>query len=153
MTEALTTRKATIACPFCATLNRVDLGRLDQRPKCGSCGRPIRLDRPVAASDATLEQVLRGTDVPVLVDFYADWCGPCRILAPTLDDFARERAGDVLVVKLDSDRDASTVQRHGVRGLPTLVLFWRGQEVARRVGVVPRRQLDDLLDAVGRSAS
>lgn len=152
MTEALNVRKATVACPFCATLNRVDLGRLDQHPRCGACGRPILLDSPVAASADMLETVLREADVPVIVDFYADWCGPCRVLAPTLDEFARERAGDVLVVKLDTDLSAAAAERYEVRGIPTVVLFWRGRQIARRVGVVPRRQLDELVDSVAKAA-
>jgi len=71
-------RHATVACPFCETLNRVDLSRIGQHPKCGKCGKPILLDRPIAVSDATFERVTTDTTVPVLVDFYADWCWPCK---------------------------------------------------------------------------
>src|SRR5216684_192623 len=86
-------RTATVACPFCETLNRVDLTRLEQYPKCGKCGKPILIDRPIAVSDANFAQVTTDTTVPVVVDFYADWCGPCKIMAPLLDDVAR-RGGD-----------------------------------------------------------
>src|SRR5439155_909089 len=98
-----------VACPFCATLNRVDLTRIADRPRCGSCGRPILLDRPLAVTDATLDAVLKGTEVPVVLDGYADWCGPCKIMAPVLDDFARDRQGEVLVVKLDTGRTQSAI--------------------------------------------
>src|SRR2546422_5749317 len=101
-------RKATVACPFCATLNRVDLGRLPDRPKCGHCGRPILVDRPVAVTDATVEAVLAGTTVPVVMDCCADWCGPCKIMAPALDDLAHERAGEMLVTKLDTRSEEHT---------------------------------------------
>src|SRR6266545_4128838 len=105
--------KATVACPFCDTLNRVDLSRIDQHPK---CGKPILLDRPIAVSDASFEQVTTDTTVPVIVDFYADWCGPCKIMAPLLDDVAHRRTAQLLVLKLDTDRNPVTGQRFGIRG-------------------------------------
>jgi len=138
-------RRATVVCPFCATLNRVDLSRIADRPKCGQCGRPILLDRPIAVTDATLDGVLGGTDVPVVMDCYADWCGPCKVMAPTLDDFARDRQGDVLVTKLDTDRNQATALRFDVRAIPTLIVFRQGHEVARRAGVIPRPELDALV--------
>jgi thioredoxin 2 len=144
-------RFATVPCPFCATLNRVDLDRVADRPRCGSCGRPILLDRPLAISDASFDAVVTGATVPVVMDAYADWCGPCKIMAPVLDDFAHERAGDVLVVKLDTDRNPATSQRFGIRSIPTLVVFAGGREVGREVGVVPRARLDALWSASSRA--
>lgn len=138
-------KRATVACPFCGTLNRVDLTRVADRPKCGKCGRPILLDRPIAVTDATLDAVLKGTDVPVVMDGYADWCGPCKVMAPVLDDFARDRQGDVLVVKLDTDRNPATTVRFGIRAIPTLIVFRSGQEVAREAGAIPRPRLDVLV--------
>jgi len=145
LTEAQQSRIATVACPFCATLNRVDLARLADRPRCGECRRPILLDRPIAVSDANLERVLAGTDVPVMMDGYADWCGPCKIMAPVLDDFARERAGEVLVIKLDTDRNPVTTQRLAIRAIPTLIVFRNARETARHAGVTSRQQLDALV--------
>lgn len=142
------TPKATVACPFCATLNRVDLGRLVQHPKCGECGKPILLDRPIAVSDATFDRVTTDTTVPVIVDFYADWCGPCKIMAPLLDDVAHRRAGELLVVKLDTDRNPVTGQRFGIRGIPTLIAFRQGKEVGRRVGAVPAAELEGFLQSI-----
>src|SRR3989440_4771370 len=139
VTDAQQSRIATVACPFCATLNRVDLARLEDRPRCGECKRPILLDRPIAVSDANLERVLVGTDVPVVLDGYADWCVPCKIMAPVLDDFARERAGEVLVIKLDTDRNPVTTHRFGIRAIPTLIVFRQGREVGRQAGVIPRQ--------------
>ncbi|MGH7568613.1 MAG: thioredoxin [Gemmatimonadales bacterium] len=147
MTDPKPSRRATVACPFCGTLNRVDLTRIKDRPKCGSCGRPLRLDRPLAVSDATLERVVAETTVPVFVDFYADWCGPCKIMAPILDDIAQGRTGEVVVLKLDTDRNPVMTERFGVRGIPTLILFQEGREAGRKVGAVPRAELDALLDA------
>ena len=142
------TRTATVACPFCSTLNRVDLARLDKGPKCGNCGRPILLDRPIAVSDSSFDRVTRETTVPVVVDFYADWCGPCKIMAPLLDDVARHREGELLVLKLDTDRNPQTGLRFGIRGIPTLIAFRNGKEVARRVGAVPPAELDAFLKGI-----
>ncbi|HEV2749885.1 MAG TPA: thioredoxin TrxC [Gemmatimonadales bacterium] len=145
MTVTEISKRATVACPFCATLNRVDLARIAQHPKCGRCGRPILLDRPIAVTDETIESVVGGTDVPVVVDCYADWCGPCKIMTPILDDFARDRQGDVLVTKLDTDRNQATARRFDIRAIPTLLVFRSGQVVNRHAGAIPRQDLDALL--------
>ncbi|HJS43794.1 MAG TPA: thioredoxin [Gemmatimonadales bacterium] len=142
MTE---TRTATVPCPICSTVNRVDLTKVDKGPKCGECGRPILLDRPIAVSDSAFDQVTTHTTVPVVVDFYADWCGPCKMMAPILDEVARRRQGELLVTKLDTDRNPQTGQRFGVRGIPTLIVFREGKEVARKVGAVPPGELDAFL--------
>lgn len=129
-------RPATVRCPFCATLNRVDLARVADLPKCGECKRPIRLDRPIPVDTASFDRVIRDASVPILVDFYADWCGPCRIMAPMLDELAHERSGEVLVLKLDTDANPALSQRFGIRGIPTLIAFRGGRESGREVGVV-----------------
>ncbi len=138
-------KTATVACPFCSTLNRVDLTRVADRPKCGQCGRPLLLDRPLAVSDDNFEKVIGDSKVPVLVDFYADWCGPCKIMAPILDEIAQTRQGDLLVLKLDTDRNQRTSQRFGIRGIPTLILFSKGEEVSRQTGAVPKPEIEALL--------
>jgi thioredoxin 2 len=139
---------ATVACPFCETLNRIDMARVSDHPKCGDCGKPILLDRPIAISDAVFEKVTTETTVPVVVDFYADWCGPCKIMAPLLDDVARRRAGQILFAKLDTDHNPLTGPRFGIRGIPTLIAFRGGKEVARRAGAMPPAELDAFLDSL-----
>lgn len=145
MAEAAKTRKVTVSCPLCGTLNRVDLGRLQDRPKCGECGKPILLDRPIPVSDRDLDRVVSQSEVTVLVDFYADWCGPCKIMAPLLDELARQHTGHLLVAKLDTDRNPTMANRFQIRGIPTLIAFRGGREVAREVGAVPRARLDALV--------
>jgi thioredoxin 2 len=146
--EASTAQKtgqpAVVACAFCRTPNRIDLTRLSQGPKCASCHRPILLDRPLHASEADFDKTLLGTAVPVLVDFYADWCGPCHMMAPTLDDFARRHVGKVITLKLDTDANRSVSGRYGIRGIPTTIVFERGQEKGRHVGVADLKRLEAL---------
>jgi thioredoxin 2 len=137
-------RTAVVACPFCRTVNRVDLARLAQLPKCGECRKPIRLDRPVAASEADFDRSVQGTAVPVLADFYADWCGPCKVTAPMLDEIANTRAGQVLVLKVDTDRYPALSSRFGIRGIPTIIAFRDGREVSRIVGVPQPGVLESL---------
>jgi thioredoxin 2 len=138
-------KKATVACPFCATLNRVRMDRVQDRPKCGECGRPLLLDRPVAVTDAAFDKVISGSDVPVLVDFYADWCKPCKIMAPLLDELARERAGQLLVMKLNTDLNQNVSVRFAIGGIPTLILFKNGSEASRVVGAVPKSKIEAMV--------
>ena len=139
-------RSATVRCPFCSTLNRVDLSRIDHHPKCAKCAKPILLDRPIAIMEADLDRIVSESEVPVLVDFYADWCGPCKVMAPLFDTLARERRGEVLVTKLDTDRNPEATRRFNVRGIPTTIVFIGGREVARETGAIPRQRLQALLD-------
>lgn len=134
-------------CQFCLKPNRVDLGRASQRPKCGECGKPMLLDRPVRVGDEDLGRLVRGAEVPVAVDFYADWCGPCKVMAPVLDDFAREHQGELLVAKLDTDRNPDSARQYGIRGIPTLIVFDGGEEVARQTGAVPKAELEKMIPA------
>ena len=147
MAQTETSRKATVRCPSCGRLNRVDLARAAAGPKCGACSRPIPLDRPLSLTDADFERVVRDAEVPVLVDFYADWCGPCKMMAPTLDALARDRAGEVLVAKLDTDANPQTSLRFGIRSIPTLIVFRGGAEVGREMGAGPRPRLEALVGA------
>jgi thioredoxin 2 len=134
-----------VSCVFCGKANRVDLSRLEAGPKCGECGRPNRLDRPLKVTDDDFDRTIHGASVPVLVDFYADWCGPCHMMAPVLDDVARRRAGEALVLKLDTDASQQTTARYGIRGIPTVIAFRNGTEHARHVGVAEAAALEKLL--------
>jgi len=141
-----TARHMTVRCQFCETWNRVDAARAPDRPKCGKCGKPILLDRPIALNDDTFARTIAESEVPVLVDFYADWCGPCKMMAPFIDEIARERQGSVLVAKLDTDRAQQTSMAFNIRGIPTSIVFRGGNEAARHTGAMQKRGLEELVD-------
>jgi thioredoxin 2 len=145
MTSTAAERHVTVRCPMCDTKNRVDLARIHDGPRCADCRRPILLDRPLRVSGQDLDETLRSAGVPVLLDLYADWCGPCRAMAPVLDELAARFAGRLLVLKLDTDRAPDVAARLGIRGIPTLIAFERGQETGRHVGMADLPTLTALM--------
>lgn len=150
MTQSTTdTPHYTLPCAFCARWNRIPAARAADRPKCGECGRPILLDRPFALTGESFHRVIAETTVPVVVDFYADWCGPCKMMAPVFDAFAHERMGQLLVAKLDTDRANALSQALGIRGIPTLIRFDGGRETRRASGAMPAAQLAAFVDGRG----
>lgn len=138
--------KATLRCQFCQSWNRIDVARAADRPKCGKCGKPMLLDRPVRLDDETFQRTINESQVPVLVDFYADWCGPCKMMAPAVDQLAAKYSGKAIVAKLDTDRAQHISQSFNIRGIPTTIVFRGGKEVSRQSGAVPYGTLASLLD-------
>ena len=143
--RASAAKHLTIRCQFCDTWNRVDAARAADRPKCGKCGKPMLLDRPLKLDDETFARTIAEAQVPVLVDFYADWCGPCKMMAPFVDELAREKQGAALIAKLDTDRAQRTAQQFDIRGIPTTIVFKAGKEIARQSGAMPKPGLEALL--------
>jgi thioredoxin 2 len=141
------TKHLTLRCQFCDTWNRIDAARAGDRPKCGNCGRPILLDRPWILTEDSFDRTIAETDVPILVDFYADWCGPCKIMAPSVDRLAAEKTGRALVAKLNTDLAQATSMRFNVRGIPTTIVFRGGKEANRITGAVKHAELEKLLGA------
>ncbi len=131
-----TAGQLTIPCPSCGRWNRIMAARVADRPKCGACAQTISLDRPLALTDATFDRVIAESGVSVLVDFYADWCGPCKMMAPAIDELARMSIGAALVAKLDTDASPRTATRYQIRGIPTVIVFSGGHEVTRQSGVL-----------------
>ena len=134
-----------LRCQHCQALNRIDLARIHRHPKCAKCQAVFSLDRPQPVTDDDFPKLIDGASVPVLVDFYADWCGPCRAMAPALERFAAARAGEVLVLKLDTEVNPRTAARYGIRGIPTLISFARGRELRRHVGMADTGVLSGLV--------
>jgi len=135
----------TLRCQFCDTWNRVDAARAADRPKCGSCSRPMLLDRPWVLTGESFARTIAETDVPVLVDFYADWCGPCKMMAPWVDQLAAAKMGQALVAKLNTDLAQQVSQSFQIRGIPTTIVFRDGKEARRVTGAVPYKDLEGLL--------
>jgi thioredoxin 2 len=152
-TPAETAKKVTLQCQFCQSWNRVDAARAQDRPKCGKCGKPLLLDRPVALSDETFQRTIEASEIPVLVDFYADWCGPCKMMAPAVDAVAAKYQGQALVAKLNTDLAPQTSQRFEIRGIPTTIVFEHGREVARQTGAIPQPMLEKMLTTRGPAAA
>jgi thioredoxin 2 len=142
-------RKLTVRCQFCDIWNRIDAARVSAGPKCGKCGRPILLERPLSLNDDTFHRTINESDVPVAVDFYADWCGPCRMMAPAVDALAAHVQGRAIVAKLNTDHSSRTAGGFGIRGIPTTIVFDRGKEVARQSGALPLEGLKQLLAKAG----
>jgi thioredoxin 2 len=141
-------RKLTVRCQFCNTWNRIDASKVSDGPKCGKCAKPILLERPLPLNDETFARTISESDVPVAVDFYADWCGPCRMMAPAVDALASHMQGKALVAKLNTDHSARTASGFNIRGIPTTIVFRGGKEVARQSGAM---QLDGLRQLMSRA--
>jgi thioredoxin 2 len=146
MTNTATALKVTLRCQFCQSWNRVDVSRAADRPKCGNCGKPMLLDRPIHLDDETFARAIAESEVPVLVDFYADWCGPCKMMAPAVDQLAASYSGKALVAKLNTDLAPNATRPFNIRGIPTTIVFVGGKEVQRQSGAIPYPMLAALLD-------
>src|SRR4051812_10156946 len=109
--ESKTDSKLTVRCGSCGAWNRIRADRATSGPKCGKCATPIALDHPLALTDDTFDRTVNESDVPVLVDFYADWCGPCKMMAPAVEQLAQGHLGKALVAKLDTDTSQRTAGR------------------------------------------
>jgi thioredoxin 2 len=135
----------TIRCLSCGAANRVPRDKLAQglQARCGSCKQPLpaAAATPLTVTDATFAAEVEGSPLPVLVDAWAAWCGPCRMIAPSIDELATELAGRVRVAKLNVDENPATAGRFDIRSIPTLLVIARGREVDRIVGVQPKHAI------------
>ncbi|WP_127903064.1 thioredoxin TrxC [Solirhodobacter olei] len=131
-----------LTCPECGQANRVPVGKLSAGPKCGVCGAKLA-DGAVGTFDmTTLSKAVKGDDLPLIVDFWAPWCGPCRMMAPEFARAGKALAGRARFAKIDTERHPQASQSFGIRGIPLLILFHRGREVARLSGARPAAEIE-----------
>ena len=134
-----------IGCASCATLNRVPAERIADGPVCGKCKAPLLDGKPVPVSDSTFNAAVERTELPVVVDFWAEWCGPCHAMAPGFERAAAEMKTRVRFAKVDTEAAPNTAGRFGIRSIPTMILFKDGKEAARVSGAMDARGIQNWL--------
>ncbi|MEN0064658.1 MAG: thioredoxin [Myxococcota bacterium] len=134
-------------CSSCGGVNRLPADKVGNNPTCGRCGASLDARAaPQKVDDDELEHLIANAPVPVLVDFYADWCGPCRALAPTVAELGQNHAGDLIIVKVDTDDNQRVARSLGVRGIPALFLYKGGQVVEQAAGAQSLGALEELVE-------
>lgn len=140
-----------VTCPHCGTRNKIPAAKQHLGPKCGRCKQPLDLSShavPVELSDAGFRSFIGQATLPVLVDFFSPSCGPCRMLAPTIDRLAKLYYGRMIIAKLDTSVNPQTAMQYQIRGVPALLFFRHGQEIDRIMGAVPEQALAAKIETI-----
>lgn len=128
-----------LVCPHCDAVNRIPADKLDAKPICGKCKQPLFTAHPVELNQGNFMRHIANSDIPVLVDFWAPWCGPCRMMAPAFAQAAQMLEPEIRLVKLDTEQAQQLAAQFNIRSIPTLALFKNGREVARQAGAMDAR--------------
>ena len=135
-----------VACPSDASLNRVPRAKLDRNPKCGRCHNPLFQGKAVELNAANFNSHALKSDVPIVIDFWAEWCGPCRMMTPNFEMAAPRLEPRVRLGKLDTEAEPTSAQRYGIRGIPSMIMISKGREVARPSGAMPTSAIVDWVE-------
>ena len=130
-----------LVCPHCLATNRLQVDRLQQSPKCGQCHQALFVGHPVNLTSQNFDKHISRNDIPVLVDFWAEWCGPCKMMAPAFEQAAQLLEPQVRLGKVNTETEAATSARYTIRSIPTLILFKGGRELARQAGAMNAKDI------------
>ncbi len=134
-----------IVCPNCSAINRVPSSKLNAHPLCGKCRQGLLSEHPIIANDQNFSRFIEKNDLPVVVDFWASWCGPCQQFAPVFSQVSHEMATQACFIKLDTENNQMIASRYQIRSIPTLMIFHHGKELARLSGALPKTQFKQWL--------
>ncbi|MEE9310181.1 MAG: thioredoxin TrxC [Cocleimonas sp.] len=140
--------KKQIVCPHCQGVNRVPAQRLGDNPQCGKCKKSLVTGKPAELSDASFNKLIAKSELPVVVDFWADWCGPCKMMAPAYADAANDLKTTAVLAKLNTETAQQASARFQIRSIPTMIVFKNGKEVARQSGAMDKAQIIQWVNSI-----